>query len=102
MAEKNITDMVEVKGKIERIENHMKLFKEGQIHSDKMHLENSNKLDLLVNTLTDTPFNAENGLLKRFNNVEKAVEKHILYWQVTIGTVSGGLGLWFIINVLFK
>ena len=102
MEENNITDMVEVKGKIGRIENHLGLLKQAQLDSDKMHVENSKKLDLLVNTFTDSPFNADNGLVKRFNKIEKIVETHVLYFQICIGTISGGLGLWFIINVLFK
>ncbi len=98
----NITDIVEVKGRIGRIENHMKLFKEAQELSDTRHVENSKKLDLLVNTFTDTPFNAGNGLIKRINEIEKKVSKQDFYWQVAVGCLGGGAGLWFLVKVIFN
>lgn len=88
--EKSITDIVEVKAKIGRIENHLDLLKKAQINSEDVNKENSRKLDLILNTFTDSPFNADNGFVKRLNKTEKVVENHALYWQIITGVVGFG------------
>jgi len=102
MNEKNITDMVEVKAKIERMEHHLKLLKEGQIHSDSIHSENGKKLDTLVNAVVDSPYNANNGIIKRVNSMEKIVENHVLFWRILIGSVTSGSVLWVFIKIIIK
>lgn len=97
---KNIADIVEVKAKIERIEQHLKLFKEGQLQSAEMHDQNSKKLDLIINTFTDSPYNAENGFVKRLNKTEKTVDNHVLYWQVAVGTIGSGSALILIVKFI--
>lgn len=100
--QKQLSDMVEVRGKIERIEHHMKLFKEGQAHSDEMHKENSKKLDTILATFTDSPYNANNGFVKRLNAIEKVVDNHVLYWRIAIGSLTGGGVLWGLIQLITK
>ena len=100
--QKEINDMVEVKGKIERIEHHMKLFKEGQTHSDNLHIENGKKLDNILNTITDSPFNADNGLVKRYNKTEKKTEAHELYFQILAGVIGAGSVLIVVVKFIMK
>ena len=100
--EKHIEDMVEVKGKIERIEHHLKLLKDGQIISDDVHRENGKKLDLILNTFTDSPFNADNGFVKRLNKTEKIVDNHALYWQIAVGVLGSTSVLIVIVKIIMK
>lgn len=95
-------DMIEIKAKIERIENHLSLFKKAQTESEDVHKENSKKLDLILNTFTDSPFNAENGFVKRLNRIEKAVDNHILYFQIVAGVVGAGSVLTLIVKFIMK
>ncbi len=87
---KQAEDMVEIKGKVGRIEHHMELLKKAQLNSEEVHNENSKKLDLILNTFTDSPYNAENGFVKRLNKTEKIVNDHALYWQIAVGVIGSG------------
>lgn len=95
-------DIIEVKGKIERIEHHLKLLKDGQLYSEEVHKDNGKKLDIIISTFTDSPFNADNGFVKRLNKIEKIVDNHVLYWQVAIGSIGSGSILIVLIKVIMK
>lgn len=100
--QKEINDMIEVKGKIERIEHHMTLFKEGQKHSDNLHIENGKKLDNIFNLIVDNPLNADNGFIKRFNRNEKKTEAHELYFQILAGVIGASSVLIVVVKFIMK
>jgi len=100
--QKQSNDIVEVKGKIGRIENHLELLKKAQIQSEEVHVENSKKLDTILATFTDSPYNANNGFVKRINAIEKIVDNHVLFWRILIGSISGGSILWVFVKIIIK
>lgn len=91
--DKKTIDMIEVRGKIERIEHHIKLLKDAQFSSEDMLRQTNTKLDQLIHILTDNPLNADRGLVKRFNQLEETVSNHVVYWKIFAGSLGGGVVL---------
>lgn len=90
----------EVNEEIKSIRAHLKTIKERQDADDIVRIQMNHKLDLIVNSLTDTDFNGKNGHLSRFNTIEKLVTIHDLYWKIIFALfvpVYGG-----VIALLFK
>ena len=49
-----------------------------------------------------SPFNADNGLVKRFNKTEKKVDAHDLYFQIIAGVVGAGSVLIVVVKFIMK
>jgi hypothetical protein len=77
---------------INSIKRHLDKIKVRQDDDDLYRIEQSRKLDLIVNALTDTDFNGRNGHLTRFNKIEVMVLQHEMYWKLLITIViSSGI-----------
>jgi hypothetical protein len=90
----------QVKEEISSIRAHLKNIKERQDADDIIRIQMNHKLDLIVNSLTDTEFNGKNGHITRLNSVEKLVIIHDLYWKIIFALFVPIYGS--VIALLFK
>jgi hypothetical protein len=90
----------QVKEEISSIRAHLKNIKERQDADDIIRIQMNHKLDLIVNSLTDTEFNGKNGHITRLNSVEKLVTIHDLYWKIIFALFVPIYGS--VIALLFK
>jgi hypothetical protein len=85
-------EIMTINDNINSIKRHLDKIKVRQDDDDLYRIEQSRKLDLIVNALTDTDFNGRNGHLSRFNKIEVMVLQHEMYWKLLITIIiSSGI-----------
>ena len=85
-------EIMTINDNINSIKRHLDKIKVRQDDDDLYRIEQSRKLDLIVNALTDTDFNGRNGHLTRFNKIEVMVLQHEMYWKLLITIIiSSGI-----------
>jgi hypothetical protein len=85
-------EIMTINDNINSIKRHLDKIKVRQDDDDLYRIEQSRKLDLIVNALTDTDFNGRNGHLSRFNKIELMVLQHEMYWKLLITIIiSSGI-----------
>lgn len=85
-------EIMTINDNINSIKRHLDKIKVRQDDDDLYRIEQSRKLDLIVNALTDTDFNGRNGHLTRFNKIELMVLQHEMYWKLLITIIiSSGI-----------
>jgi len=62
------------------IKKHLDVLKEKELDASANRVEINNKLDTILNSLTDNAFNSNSGYLSRLNKVEKTSLRHDMYW----------------------
>ena len=83
-------DIVNINENIVSIRKHLDTIKKRQDDDDLFRIEQSRKLDLLVNSLTDNDYNGKNGYISRLNKIESMVITHDLYWKILFTFILAG------------
>lgn len=95
-------EIEEIKVSIVSIRKHLDDLKQEKLDSIQSRTDINNKLDNILNALTDNAFNSNSGYLSRLNKVEKTQLLHNVFFMVIGFVVTSGIVMTALVKWLTK
>jgi len=98
----NDHDLKEIKGSIDSLKKHFDILSKAQKDTDIFRVSQNEKLDKIINALTDTEYNGNEGYITRMTKLEKKVAQHENYWRLLGVILSSGIVISLVVKLISK
>ena len=98
----NETDLKEIKANVDSLKKHFDILSKAQKDTDVFRISQNEKLDKIVNALTDTEYNGNKGYITRMTKLEEKVAQHENYWRLLGIILSSGIIISLVVKLIIK